>query len=65
MMLIEKKIFSGTEITMWEFHDFSITHFLREINFGDATSAKSAILTHLEARNFEVLHFLKAEIHNP
>ena len=60
MMLIEKKIFSGTEITMWEFHDFSITHFLREINFGDATSAKSAILTHLEVLYldfYEFLHF--------
>ena len=35
---------------------------LREINFEDSRSAKSAILTHLEALNFdfhEILHFLK------
>ena len=39
---------------------------LREINFGDFKSTKSAILTHLEALNFNVyecLHFLKAEIY--
>ena len=50
---------------MWEYHDFSITQFLREINFGDSISAKCAILTHLEAMNFdlyEFLHFLKAEM---
>ena len=38
---------------------------LREINFGESSSAKSAILTHLEAQDFdfsEILHFLKAEI---
>ena len=40
---------------MWKFHDFSITQILREIKFGDSRSAKSAILTHLEALNFD--HF--------
>ena len=52
--------------TVWKFHDFSITQILREINFGDSRSAKSAILTHLEALNFDfygILHFLKAEIY--
>ena len=52
--------------TLWKFHDFSITQILREINFGDSRSAKSAILTHLEALNFdfnEFLHFLKAEFY--
>ena len=38
---------------MWKFQDFSITQVLREINFGDSGSAKSAILTHLEALNFD------------
>ena len=50
---------------MWEFHDFSITHILREISFQDSRSAKSAISTHLEALNFdfcEFLHFLKVGI---
>ena len=44
-----------------------IIQILREINFEDSRSAKSAILTRLEALNFnfhEFLHFLKAEI-NP
>ena len=38
---------------------------LHEINFGVSRSAKSAILTHLEALNFdfyEYLYFLEAEI---
>ena len=42
-----------------------IFQILREINFGDSRSAKYAILTNLEALNFdfyEILHFLKAEI---
>ena len=49
---------------MLKFHDFSITQILREINFVDSRNAKYAILTHLEAMNFdfhEFLHFLKAE----
>ena len=51
---------------VWKFHDFSITQILREINFWDSRSAKSAILTHLEVLNFasyEIMHFLKAQIH--
>ena len=46
--------------TVWKFHDFSIIQILREINFGDSTNAKYAILTHLEVLNFafnEILHF--------
>ena len=45
---------------------FPITQILREINFWDSRSAKSDILTNLEALNCDVnefLHFLKAEIH--
>ena len=52
--------------TVWKCHDFSITQVLREINFGDSWSAKSAILTNLEALKFdfyEFFHFLKAEIY--
>ena len=50
---------------MWKFHDFSITQILREINFWESKSAKSAIFTHKEALNsdfYEFMHFLKAEI---
>ena len=52
--------------TVWKLHDFSITQILREINFEDSRSAKSAILTDLEALNFdfhEILHFFRAEIY--
>ena len=55
----------NAKYTVWKFHDFFITQILREINFGDFTSAKSANQTHLEVLNFafyEILHFLKAQI---
>ena len=54
---------------MWKFQDFSITQILCEISFWESRSSKSdvlAILTHLEALNFdfqEFLHFLKAVIY--
>ena len=32
-----------------KFQNYSVTYILREINFLDSRSAKSAILTHLEA----------------
>ena len=51
--------------TVWKFRDFSISQILRETNFWDSRSAKSAILTHLEALNFnleEFLHFFRAGI---
>ena len=56
----------GIETTVWNFHDLSITHIYCEINFGDSRGAKSAILRHLEALNFEFyefLHFLKAKMY--
>ena len=52
--------------TVWKFHDFSITQIIHEINFVDSIGAKSAILKHFEALNFdyyEFLHFLKAGIY--
>ena len=51
--------------TVGKFNDFSITQILREFNFGDSRSAKSVILTHLEAIKFdlnEFLHYLKAGV---
>ena len=51
--------------TLWKFQYFSITQILREINSENSSSAKSAILSHLEVLNFDFhvfLHFLKAEI---
>ena len=52
--------------TVWKFQNFAITRILREFNFEDSCNAKSAILTHLEAPNFdfnEFLQFVKAAIH--
>ena len=34
--------------TVWKIRNISITQILREVNFGESRSAKSAILTHLE-----------------
>ena len=51
--------------TVWKFHNFSITQILREITFRASRSAKYAILTQLEAVNFdfyEFLHFLECDI---
>ena len=53
---------------MWKFQDISNaqTQIFREIKMEDSWSAKSAILTHLEALNldvYEFLHFLKADIY--
>ena len=51
---------------MWKFHDFPITQILREINFEDSKSAKSAFLTHFESMNlefYEFLHLVEAEIY--
>ena len=51
---------------MWKFHDFTVTQILREINFRDYRSVKSANFVISEALNFdfyEFLQFLKAEIH--
>ena len=55
-----------TDGTVWIFHDFSITLILREINFRDSKSEKSAIFAILEALDFEFyefLHLLKVEIY--
>ena len=38
---------------MWKFQHFPMTQILREINFENFRSTKSAILTHLEALNFD------------
>ena len=50
--------FFGVNSTKWKFHDFAITQILREIKFEDYKSAKSAIVTHLEAMNFDLYEFL-------
>ena len=48
---------------MWKLQNFSVTQILREINFGDSTSAKSATLKNLDALDYEFWHLLKAKIH--
>ena len=59
-------IFSALWATVWKFHHFAITQILREINFAHSSSAKSNILTHLQALKsefHEFYHFLKAKIY--
>ena len=54
------------ETALYQFQDFSITQFSREINLWDSINANFAILTHLQALNFEFyqfLHFLKAAVY--
>ena len=43
----------GLLVAKWKFFNFSISQILREIHFEDSRSAKSAILPHLEALNFD------------
>ena len=45
----EKKDQKRSLSTVWKFHNFSITQILREINFGDSRSAKSAVFVILES----------------
>ena len=45
--------------TVRKFHDFSIAQILREINFRDSRSAKSAYLTYLEVLNLVFHEFLQ------
>ena len=44
--------------TVWKFQDFCITEILREINFEDSRSAKSAVFAITEALNFDFYEFL-------
>ena len=59
------QIWQQIQFTLLKFNDFSSIQILREINFGDSTSSKSAIL-HIEGLGIlifqEFLHFLNAEI---
>ena len=60
------KIYRPRHTTVFIYLYFSITYNLREIDFGDSGSAKSTVLTHLDAVNLASLHFshfLKAEIY--
>ena len=43
--------------SLWKFHNFSITQILREINFLDSRSAKSATITNFEATNCDFFIF--------
>ena len=58
-------IFSEVKCTVWNFQNFSATQILREIIVGESGASRIAILTHLEALNFDFhgfLHFLKVGI---
>ena len=38
--------------SMWKFQDFSVDQILREINFGESKSSKTAVFAILGALNF-------------
>ena len=42
---------------MWKFHDFSVTQILREINFRESSSSKTAFFAIQGALNFVDLIF--------
>ena len=42
----------NSKSTVWKFQDFSVTQVLREINFGEPRSIKTAIYAVLGALNF-------------
>ena len=42
----------NSKSTVWKFQDFSVTQVLREINFGEPRSIKTAIFAVLGALNF-------------
>ena len=44
-------------VTVSKYHDFSTTQHLSVIAFGHSKSAKTSILTNLEALNFDLLKF--------
>ena len=50
---------------VWKFKDFSVTEILRELNFEESTTSKTAVFTIFGARNFlnlVNLSFLKVQI---
>ena len=48
---------SDKHFTVWKFHELSITQILREIKVKDSRNAKSAILPHLKALNYDFMNF--------
>ena len=60
-------------VTVWKFCDFPITQILREINFGESRSSKTAIYACFEASDFgnlvnfhlkKLQNFIKIKIQN-
>ena len=60
-------------LTAWKFQDFSVTHILREINFGESRSSKTAVFAFFENLDFvnllnfslqKVQNFIKSKIQN-
>ena len=43
-VILLNSLYDRLVITMWKFQDFSVTQILREINFGEYKSAKTAIM---------------------
>ena len=41
---------------MWKFHDFSVRHILREINYGESKSSKTAVFAIFGGPEFLLIH---------
>ena len=51
-------LFQVKDYTVWKFLDFSVIQILREINFGESRSSKTAVFAILGALNFvNLVHF--------
>ena len=45
LYLVQAILYSGKSFTVWKFQDFSVIQVLREINFGESRSSKTAVFT--------------------
>ena len=57
MLQCESKFTNFPNSTVWKFQDFSATLILREINFRESKSSKTAIFALLESLNFDFYEF--------
>ena len=47
--MVKYQLKVGNTVTVWKFRDFCISEILREINFVDSSSAKTAVFANLGA----------------
>ena len=58
VIYLDKRQLCALDVTLWKFHDFSVTQILREINFREFRICKTAVSVILEALDFvNLVHF--------